>query len=458
MMQLKQDQLNRLKFEVMMMRKEIAQEESNLYEREKKIVSVNSQNKEAKTAIIIQKAVRKFLIYRKYKSPEALIYPVIQEYLMSDASTVERTRWKFIKEIYSSQEAYLSNLKVIYEKYIVPLQDLSQKPSTNISEQDINMIFGSLETVYMLNNSVLQEYKQRIYDRFLSPNVGDIFAKMGPIFLLYEQYSKDYFEAVYYLKRLQKTKIHLFTVLQRLQSESKSTTLLSLLELPCKRLFHYKTLMTELLKCTSEEHLDYIFLKDAISKVDVAIEGVKVYQLTAKDSQVVRDIEERIEELPTNIIPLGIPGRVFLEQTEMYQIEDPKKPKSRSKYHFFLFNDLLIKTKFDKKKYTFSSAISLSGAFLDELDGNSSYEKDGFQIRTLNDLFTFAVLDPNTKFSTVKSIKKALETSHLADPKKHNVVRRSIQQSKLECVAALKTQELNYLPKKTVELRQKKQI
>ena len=318
------------------------------------------------------------------------------------------------------------------------------------------MIFGSFETIYTMNNSIIQEFKSRIFDRFMSPTVGDIFAKMGPMFSLYEQYSKDFSEAVYYIKRLPKVKEHLFTVIQRLQSENKTAPVISLLEIPCKRLNHYKTLMSELLKCTPEEHLDYIFLKDAIVKVESAILGIKNHELSAKDSQKVREIEDKIDSLPNNILPLAIPGRVFMEESEFYQIDDPKKYKSRNKFLFFVFNDLIIRTKSDKKKCVFVSSFSLQGAFLDDLQSNSNLSKDAFQIKTLDNLYTFAVSDSNTKPSILQTVQKAIETAHLADPKKQLLKRKSIYRTKLECVAALLSQELNYLPKKTVENNQKK--
>ena len=75
----------------------------------------SSQNRDVKTAIIIQKAIRKWLIYKKYKSKEALMYPIVIDYLKHEDSSTGRTRWKFIKEIYSSQVAYLSHLRVVYE-------------------------------------------------------------------------------------------------------------------------------------------------------------------------------------------------------------------------------------------------------------------------------------------------------------------------------------------------------
>lgn len=320
------------------------------------------------------------------------------------------------------------------------------------------MIFGSIETIYNLDNTLVQEFRQRIYDRFLSPSVGDIFTKMGPIFKLYEQYTKENFEAVHYFKKLQKTNIQLFTIIQRLQSESKSTPLLTLLELPCKRLVHYKTIMSGLLKCTSEEHLDYIFLKDAIVKVDNAIDGVKIYQYTIKEIQVVREMEDRIENLPNNLIPLSVSERNFVDQFELYQIDDIKKPKNRSKYYFFLFSDILIKTKFDKKKYLFQSFLNINGAFINEFEGNNIFEKDSFQIIVLNETLTLAVLDPNLKDNCIKSFKKALENSHLVDTQKKNQSRTSIYKTKLECVSSLFTQELFYLPKKTTEIRQKKKF
>ena len=112
----KLEQLNRLKFEVMNMRKEIAQDESSIFERANKVVAVGMQtSQEAKTAVYLQKAIRRWLLYRKYKGKDALLLPLVDQYRKSEASERERTRWKFIKEIYSSQVSYVGSLDIVVQ-------------------------------------------------------------------------------------------------------------------------------------------------------------------------------------------------------------------------------------------------------------------------------------------------------------------------------------------------------
>lgn len=107
-----------------------------------------------------------------------------------DFDITRKDRKKFaLQEILDSEVTYLKQLEILMKFFIKPLRQRKL-----ISEEDVNVIFGSIKTIYEVNGALLEELKSDL------TNVAKAFLKLAPFFKLYSVYACDYNKAI---KKLQ---------------------------------------------------------------------------------------------------------------------------------------------------------------------------------------------------------------------------------------------------------------
>lgn len=90
-----------------------------------------------------------------------------------------------LQEILDSEVTYLKQLEVLANYFVEPI-----KSKRLISNLDLDVIFGNINTIYEVNGALLKELKKDL------TNVASAFLKMAPFFKLYSVYACDYTEAI----------------------------------------------------------------------------------------------------------------------------------------------------------------------------------------------------------------------------------------------------------------------
>lgn len=119
--------------------------------------------------------------------------------------------------------------------------------------------------------------------------------------------------------------------------------------MPVQRLPRYEMLLRALLKLTEPHHPDYNNLEIAVQKVKAINDHVNLKKKEAENRALVYGVQERIHGF-NNLVQ---PSRLFIREGDLQfsNYANPKKTKKRDTFHFFLFNDLLLKTKLNKKNF-----------------------------------------------------------------------------------------------------------
>jgi len=252
--------------------------------------------------------------------------------------------------------AYVNSLKVCEKYYLNPLIVLISNNKPILSDVEVKSIFGFIEIITKFHIKLYDRLKERIGKSFTATTeISDIFNDFwnegAP--KIYTRYIQSFDEAMRTLAHCGSTNPTFKSYLSKTKSASevKDLDLLAYLVMPVQRIPRYIMLLDDLLKHTSATHPDY-------NGLEKAIETTKEVTVTINEKK--RELENTqrillIQESLGNAENLVAPNRTFLLDGSFLEVK-----KGGSKYRYlFLFNDLLVVSQQNKKKFEYKQSIPL---------------------------------------------------------------------------------------------------
>jgi len=140
------------------------------------------------------------------------------------------------KEILSTEEQFVSNLKLLQKLFKQPLHENAISKKHFITEEEVKGLFSDIEIILGYNSQLLEDLVPRIQHWNASQCLGDIFLKIISFLKVYTTYVKQYDHALEILNNLKKnSKFEEFCEKQRENPESHGLTLEMLLIMPIQR-------------------------------------------------------------------------------------------------------------------------------------------------------------------------------------------------------------------------------
>jgi len=314
--------------------------------------------------------------------------PKVDEEALAKAAAKEAKRIKdqinATREILQTEITYVKQLKMCEEFFVLPLQQSLQKDSQPIfPEEDYNCIFLDLSIITNVNKELLKSLEDWFRSKKLlndgiqvDPNIkesdralGKIFLRMTPFLKSYKTYCSRYdsnFKLVQERKKNLK-KFKQFCEKIEFQPQVNFASLDSFLILPVQRIPRYNLLLTELIKHTKSEELDYVELCKALKEIQNVAFIVNDHMKELDIKQKILDIALQISNLTFEIVQ---PSRRFITQGEISYVSNAK---GLTKRFLIIFNDLICITKKSNideieltqkglPPYDFRSAISFTNS------------------------------------------------------------------------------------------------
>ncbi|KAM9964419.1 hypothetical protein ACTFIW_004182 [Dictyostelium discoideum] len=246
-------------------------------------------------------------------------------------------RHNIVKELLATEQVYIDSLDHVVAHYFNPMREESSK--LNIKLDHFGLLISNLEVIINYNKNLLQNIKPKVENWSHSQTIGDIFEQFTLYLKVYTQYVKEYsifFEAINNLRK-SNTKFESFIVEKEYNDNYKSIG--TYLILPIQRIPRYTLLLTELLKNTWSDHLDYNNLQLSLKKMQEVALYVNEKKREAENIAKVTEIQNNFIGKFEN---LAEPHRRFVFEGHLSVIGPGGKESQRVVY---LFNDVLISTK-----------------------------------------------------------------------------------------------------------------
>jgi len=189
----------------------------------------------------------------KGKDPTWTFMTEEQKNKVRDANTA---RFKLASDLLDSERAYVQQLSVIVDVFLVPL-----KQAKLLSTEDLEIIFGPVEHIYAIHSQFLDNLAERLKqwapERHQPHNVfnmiGDLFLTLVPRLDVYAT-SSSYMEAVKLLGSHNDPKFVEFLRAAQANPRSGGMELTALLGFPMQRVPRYVMLLQELILITPAFH------------------------------------------------------------------------------------------------------------------------------------------------------------------------------------------------------------
>eukprot|EP00027_Filamoeba_sp_ATCC50430_P016850 CAMPEP_0168571736 /NCGR_PEP_ID=MMETSP0413-20121227/17521_1 /TAXON_ID=136452 /ORGANISM="Filamoeba nolandi, Strain NC-AS-23-1" /LENGTH=753 /DNA_ID=CAMNT_0008604661 /DNA_START=30 /DNA_END=2291 /DNA_ORIENTATION=+ len=252
------------------------------------------------------------------------------------------------KEILSTEQTYVQNLGTCIKCYYNPLKEAIANKKPIIDDTQLKTIFSDIVLIHSLNEQLLKELKPIVEN--WSPNkcLGQIFIKIMDFLKIYSGYIQNFNASLDCIHQCsKKEKFEKFLLQAKEQTENKMD-LPSFLIMPVQRIPRYNLLLKDLLKRTWSDHPDYEALTQASQKADKIAEYLNEMKRLAEEQTV-------LMELQSKITGKAVPRLAIIDR-KMYRsttFEDSKQ----GEVTLFLFNDMIMCCKPDKKQYKFKETF-----------------------------------------------------------------------------------------------------
>eukprot|EP01116_Phalansterium_solitarium_P008506 TRINITY_DN22415_c0_g1_i1.p1 TRINITY_DN22415_c0_g1~~TRINITY_DN22415_c0_g1_i1.p1 ORF type:complete len:805 (+),score=344.21 TRINITY_DN22415_c0_g1_i1:98-2512(+) len=181
-------------------------------------------------------------------------------------------RDKVAKEILTTEEHYVRDLKACIKAYLTPLRDaIMAKKKDFKNPDDMIKLFNDFEVIYQFNQRLLEQLRPVVVNWSSAQCVGKIFLGLMDFLKMYATYIMLIDKVLIALQDAQANKSSkLFKLLQELKDdpETRMLDLPSFLIMPVQRVPRYAMLLKDLTKHTWEGHPDLDALRQASVRAD----------------------------------------------------------------------------------------------------------------------------------------------------------------------------------------------
>lgn len=345
------------------------------------------------------------LAFKKLAGP-AMMRNLVQEYKASQSSRKARTRINILFEFLSTEETYVNALKKAVTFWLRPLQSEVRKKTPIISDAQIVSLFSSIETIVQINEGLLAKMQARLSKYPIETKFGDLLVEMAPTLKLYVDYVNKFDDAMVTFGELSKNNQRFAEFLQTAKTSAAiNLDLASILIMPVQRIPRYELLLRELIKCTTEMHVDWNNLQKAqkeIQSINLYINAQKLKQDTNR--KLVLAEKTIVSNIP---LVLVVPHRLYIHDGKVEFLHNAKRVPG----HLYLLNDIVIITVYSTTltqiQHTFVEQYYLNHVTFNEVS------KDNFSltIRTDDQIQNLDFwCQPGELAKWVKEFKEAIST------------------------------------------------
>ena len=239
---------------------------------------------------------------------------------------------RIVNEIYSTEESYVQCLSQCLEYYHKPFltcEELDEKLRTQI--------FFSLPEIHTTSSAFLKEMEEHKIKGELTSQIGKIFKKFLPFFVVYKPFIGNNEICLNLLAQIEKSPV----VVQFLEQCRVSIPgmnqqpLRSILIMPVQRIPRYVLLFKELIKHTSETDKQYQMLVDDLKEIE---ELAKICNAALSNTERMIKLMKIRDSLKGFNGELINSTRHFVKEgILMKQCRKTSKPR-----YFYLFNDMIV--------------------------------------------------------------------------------------------------------------------
>ncbi|KAK3103494.1 hypothetical protein FSP39_019615 [Pinctada imbricata] len=331
----------------------------------------------------------------------------------------DKRRKKITQELFETETTYLQHLELINKYYDFPLRF-----NCLIPENVHARIFSNIEQIMDVNKTLL-EYME-------NTSVGEAFKFLGPFLKLYSSYANNHENAISTLQEWMQKSTD-FTEFIRQQEDREDMMGLkvnALLITPVQRIPRYKLLLEDLLENTTENHHDYIQLKESVRQISEIASHINDHIKQHENFQKMLSIQKSFDSSAPKILA---PGREFIKEGILRKVSR-RGGKSHDRM-FFLFSDMLIygKTRFldgGSNTYSCCCVLPLKHCQLDKVFGNAGkHNADGggmFRLSCKDESLLLYTTDPSDGKQWMDTLETAIKKlssnrSTLRKPSSHKV-------------------------------------
>jgi len=269
-------------------------------------------------------------------------------------------RTKVVTELFETESTYLTQLQVLLNKCILPMCDPNGNWHKLLDCPELQNTADSLAKIIELTEKLRGDLLTAL--AALDPDIGEIFLQVAPMFTAYQGFINNYSAIEDAVEKARKKKKSFDNFIKEFCKNEQGGDIGMYFILPIQRPPRYQLLLKELCKHTVDEELGLKNIKGALVKIEEVNTLINIRKKEDENKKRIQEIEDTIKsEEP---LSLYVPGRWFLREATMANVVSNRVGSGThigSKYKYFLFNDIMIKTKpLGSKKFKYILTISFS--------------------------------------------------------------------------------------------------
>ncbi|XP_068979459.1 intersectin-1 isoform X2 [Bombus flavifrons] len=261
--------------------------------------------------------------------------------LVAGLDSMERKRQEYIKELITTEQAYIEDMRLVHEVFEKPLIE-----SLVLTVDEVDKIFVNWRDIIACNDNFLRTLRIRRdnSEGGIVRMIGDILCENIPRMSAYIRFCSCQISAAVYLQRLTETMPEFVKVAQICQQDprTKGMPLSSFLIKPMQRITKYPLIIGKILEHTPVDHPDRQYLQEALAKAE---------EFCTQVNEGVREKEnsDRLEWLQTHVACDGLEEQLIfnsltnsLGPRKLLHFGILHKAKSGKELVGFLTNDFLL--------------------------------------------------------------------------------------------------------------------
>ncbi|KJE92425.1 hypothetical protein CAOG_03402 [Capsaspora owczarzaki ATCC 30864] len=320
---------------------------------------------------------------------------------IENMSKKEKKQQEVIWELFVSELSYIDHLLIMKEIFLTALRELQEDGYCR--EIDEQRLFFNIEELLKVNSAFASQMRPSD-NKKLETTEGPItitkmagaFAKYHEKFEPYNAYCVHYAKSVEYLRTLEEDpKFDMLRKWCEQRPRCRKLKLTDILVEPLQRIIRYPLLLREVAKATSEEPENLAAVNAIIDNVSVFVGNINKLVRYGENTEKVAALQSKIEwpvfpedvpdvpqlkdVLTERLVPdLTAGERLMLHSGKLMRWSSSKSP---SEVEVFLFQDMLLITRFKKKRYVVSAPpIHVDSVIVKEIPEGAGGLKSAFSL------------------------------------------------------------------------------
>jgi len=113
--------------------------------------------------------------------------------LAKKAYGVSKRRAKIVRELVDTEKSYVTTIEGICKCFLYPLQHLITLGEPMVSQDDIALLFSSIEQIYFSQQTILKAFQERIAKWHTQQTIGDVIGRIVHSLALVVKSSDQFF-------------------------------------------------------------------------------------------------------------------------------------------------------------------------------------------------------------------------------------------------------------------------